>query len=78
MDDNQEKFIPQLAIDTEYFHSTLVKPCTIKTKGAVKAVSLTAHLAIEGLITNYCIRWREIFEGLSQDFSKNPPRHFLL
>jgi hypothetical protein len=27
MDDNQKKFIPQLAIDTEFFHSAFVNPC---------------------------------------------------
>jgi hypothetical protein len=28
MDGNQEKFIPQLAIDTEFFQSAFVNPCT--------------------------------------------------
>ncbi len=28
---------------------------------------LTAHLAIESLMANYCMRWRGIFKGLSQD-----------
>ncbi len=27
MDDNQKKFIPQLAIDTNFFHSVFVNPC---------------------------------------------------
>jgi hypothetical protein len=27
MDDNQKKFIPQLAIDTKFFHSAFVNPC---------------------------------------------------
>jgi hypothetical protein len=26
-DDNKKKFIPQLAIDTEFFHSAFVNPC---------------------------------------------------
>ncbi len=30
-------------------------------------VRLTAHLAIECLIANYCMRWRGIFKGLSRD-----------
>ncbi len=39
-------------------------------------VRLSAHLAIESLIANYCMSWRGIFKGLSQDggwadFSKN-------
>jgi hypothetical protein len=29
MDDNQTKFMPQLAIDTKFFHSTFVNPCTM-------------------------------------------------
>jgi hypothetical protein len=27
IDDNQKRFIPHLAIDTELFHSTFVNPC---------------------------------------------------
>jgi hypothetical protein len=27
MDDNPKKFIPQMAIDTKFFHSTFVNPC---------------------------------------------------
>jgi hypothetical protein len=27
MDDNQKKFIPQLAINTDFFHSAFVNPC---------------------------------------------------
>jgi hypothetical protein len=37
-DDNQKRFIPHLAIESELFHSALVNPCMIKTKGAVRAV----------------------------------------
>ncbi len=29
MDGNQKKFIPQLAIDTDFFHSAFVNPCTM-------------------------------------------------
>jgi hypothetical protein len=29
MDDNQNKFIPQLAIDTEFFHRAFANPCTM-------------------------------------------------
>jgi hypothetical protein len=36
---NQKKFIPPLAIDNEFFCSIFFNPCTIKTKGAVGAVS---------------------------------------
>ncbi len=40
-------------------------------------MNLTAHLDIECLMDNYCMRWRGIFKGLSQDggradFSKKP------
>ncbi len=67
MNDNQKKFILQLAIDTEFFSAHF---------------RLTVHLAIEGLMANYCTRGRGIFKGLSQDgrqadFSKKPLRHFL-
>jgi hypothetical protein len=36
IDDNQKKFIPPLANDTEFFRCVFVNPC--KTKGAVGAV----------------------------------------
>jgi hypothetical protein len=68
MDDNQKKFIPQLAIDTEFFivHflSILVR---CKTKAQSEQCSPTAHLAIKWLMANYCMRWRGVFIGLSQD-----------
>jgi hypothetical protein len=38
-DGNQKQFIPQLAIDTEFFHLTFANTCVgCKTKGAVRAV----------------------------------------
>jgi hypothetical protein len=86
MDDNQKKFIPQLAIDTEFFHSVFVNPCTMQNqRRSRRSVRLTVHLAIESEMANdrYCMRWRGIFKGLSQDggqanFSKKPPQHFLV
>ncbi len=47
-----KKFIPQLAIDTEYFHRAFASPCTMycKTKGAVGAVC-TEHLTVQLAIT---------------------------
>jgi hypothetical protein len=27
MDDNQKKFIPQLPVDTKFFHSAFLNPC---------------------------------------------------
>ncbi len=41
-------------------------------------MGLTAHLDIKCIMANYCMRWRGIFEGLSQDggqayFSYPPP-----
>jgi hypothetical protein len=56
MDDNQKKFIPQLAIDTEFFHCTFVNPCMMYN-----------HLPIEYIMGNYCTRWRPCFKGLSLD-----------
>jgi hypothetical protein len=39
-------FIPQLAIDTEFFHSAFVKPRTMKNqRRSQSSVRLTAHLA---------------------------------
>jgi hypothetical protein len=67
MDQNQKKFIPQLAIDTEFFHSAFVKPCSMQNQRRSQRCALTAHLAIECLIANCWIRWREIFKWLSQD-----------
>jgi hypothetical protein len=39
-DDNKKKFIPHLAIDTEFFQRVFANPCTVrcKTKDAVGAV----------------------------------------
>ncbi len=82
MDDNQKKFIPQLAIDTEYFHSAFVNPCMMKNqRRSQSGVRLTAHFPVKCLIANYCMRWRGIFKGLSQDggradFSKKLPQLF--
>ena len=66
MDENQKKFIPQLAIDIQFFHSAFVKPYTIENqRHSQSGVRLTAHLVIECLMTNYCIRWRGIFRALT-------------
>jgi hypothetical protein len=40
-DDKQKKFIPQLAIDTKFFHRAFANPC--KTKGAVGEVCTLLH-----------------------------------
>ncbi len=83
MDDNQKKFFPQLAIDTNFFHSAFVNPCTMyNQRRSQNGMRLAAHLAIKSLMANYCIRWRRILKGLSEDggradFSKKLPRHFL-
>jgi hypothetical protein len=72
-----KKLIPQLAIYTEFFHSAFVNPYTMRNQTCSRSgVRLSAHLAIESLIANYCMSWRGIFKGLSQDggwadFSKN-------
>jgi hypothetical protein len=78
MDDNHKKFIPQLAIDTEFCQALY----DVKPKVQSDRCAPYCALATECLMTNYCIRWRGIFKGLSQDggrkdFSKNPLRHFL-
>jgi hypothetical protein len=83
MDGNKKKFIPQLAIDTEFFHSAFVNPCMMENqRRSQSGVRLPAHLPIECLMANYCTRWRQSFKGLSldrgrADFSKRSLRHFL-
>ncbi len=80
---NDGWLIPQLAIDTDFFHSAVVNPCTMwNQRRSRSGVCLTAHLAIESLMANYCMRLREILKGISQDwgwadFSIKPPWHFL-
>jgi hypothetical protein len=65
-----------LAIETELFHSAYVNPCMmLNHRTSQSGVRLTAHLAIECIIGNYCTRWRPSFKGLSlewgwADFSK--------
>jgi hypothetical protein len=77
MDDNQKKLIPQLAIYTKFFHSAFVNSYTMQNQKCSRSgVRLSVHMAIESLIANYCMSWRWIFKGLSQDggqadFSKN-------
>jgi hypothetical protein len=57
-----------LAIYTEFFHSAFVNPYTMQNQKCSRSgVRLSAHLAIESLIANYCMSWRGIFKGLSQD-----------
>ncbi len=62
---------------TEFFPSAFVNPYTMQNqKCSQSGVRLSAHLAIESLIANYCMSWRGIFKGLSQDggpadFSEN-------
>ncbi len=83
IDDNQKRFIPALAIDNDFFRSAFVNPCTKpKVQSERCGVPLTAHLPIECLMGNYCMRWLHCFTGLSldggqADFSKKPPQHFL-
>jgi hypothetical protein len=48
MYDNQKRFIPHLAIETELFHSAFVNPCMMENqRPSQSGVRLTAHLAIE-------------------------------
>jgi hypothetical protein len=83
MDDNKKKFIPQLAIDTEFLHSAFVNPCMmLNERRSQSGVRLTAHLTIECLMANYCTRWCQRFKGSQsmgdgQIFLKKPLRHFL-
>ncbi len=78
IDDNQKRFILPLAIEYDFFQSAFINPCMMKNQGrSQSAVRLTAHLAIECIMGNYCTRWRPCFKGLSlvggrADFSKNP------
>ncbi len=68
IDDNQKRFVPHLAIDTDFFHSVFVNPCMMQNqRRSQSGVCLTAHLPIECLMANYCTRWRQSFEGLSLD-----------
>ncbi len=64
MDNNQKKIIPQLSIDTKFFHSAFVNPCTMwNQKRSQSGVRLTVCLAN----SHYCMRWHGIFKGPSQD-----------
>jgi hypothetical protein len=68
MDDDKKKFIPQLAIDIEYFQRAFVNPCTmLNQRRSWSGVQITAQLAIRCLLANYCTRYRLSFKGLSQD-----------
>ncbi len=59
--------IPQLAIDTKFFHRAFANPCAIYQRRSRSRVRLTAQWEIMCLIANYCARWRCNFKGLSQD-----------
>jgi hypothetical protein len=77
-------FIPPLAIENDFFHNPFVNPCMMQNqRSSQSGVRLTAHLPVECIKGNYCTRWCPCFKGLSldggqADFSKNPPRHFLI
>jgi hypothetical protein len=47
-------------------HLSILVRCKPKAQSEPGA-RLTAHLAIRCLIANYCMRWHEIFKGLSRD-----------
>jgi hypothetical protein len=67
IDDNQKKFIPHLAIEND-FHSAFVNPCMmLNQRRSQSRVRLTAHLAIECIMGNYCTGWRPCVKGLSLD-----------
>jgi hypothetical protein len=67
-----KKFTPPLKIDSEFSHCALYD---VKQKAQLE---LCASLAIEFLISNFSMRWRCSFKGLSQDewakVAKKPPR----
>jgi hypothetical protein len=68
IDDNQKKFILHLAIENDFFHSAFVNPCMMENqRRSQSGVRLTAHLAIECIMDNYCTRWRPCVKGLSLD-----------
>jgi hypothetical protein len=77
MDNDQKKFILQLANDIKFF-CAFVNPCMMQNqRRSQSSVHLTPNLPIKCLIANYYMRWRKIFKGLSQDgeladFSKKP------
>jgi hypothetical protein len=84
IDDNQKRFVPHLANETELFHCAFANPFMMYNKWSSQSgVRLTAHLAIECIMGNYCTSWRPCVKGLSLnggrvDFSKKPPRRFFL
>jgi hypothetical protein len=68
IDDNQKMFILHLAIENDFFLSAFVNPCMMKNqRRSQSSVRLTAHLPIEGIMGNYCTRWRSCVKGLSLD-----------
>jgi hypothetical protein len=75
IDDNQKVFIPNLAIDNDFFYSAFVNPCMIKkTKCAVRAVRDGA-IALKGSHTMG--DWRIFLKSLSdasfnKDLSNEP------
>ena len=61
MDDDQNKFILQLAIDTKFFHRAFFNPCTMLNQRRRRSdVRFTALLAVECLMANY---WRGYLKG---------------
>ena len=61
IDDNQKRFVPHLAIETELFHSAFVNPCMMKNqRRSQSGVHPITHLAIECIMGNYCTRWRPL------------------
>ncbi len=69
-------FIPHFAIDTDFYHSTVLNPCMIcKTKGAVRAVR--ALLRICPLSAQWAITIRDGAIALKGSHSMGDGRIFL-
>jgi hypothetical protein len=66
MDDSQKKFIPQLAIDTEFFHSSFVQCSLYNVKPKAQSERCAPYCAFALLQ-----------DGGWADFSKKPSRLFL-
>ena len=64
MDNDQKKFIRQLAIDTKFFCTFVNNFTMYNQRRSQSGVRLTPNLRIECLIANYYMRWRRNFKGL--------------
>jgi hypothetical protein len=66
--DVQKKFIPQVAIDTEFAHSVFANPCiTYNQRRSQSGVRITTQLTIRYFLVSYCTDGAVTLKGFQRN-----------